>query len=514
MQRVEQWDIFELSFSGPADGNPFVDVELFATFMQGDHDHRVRGFYDGDGTYRVRFMPDAPGEWEYSTQSNRGTLDGHRGHFTCEPAIGPNHGPVRVANTFHFAYDDGTPYRPVGTTAYAWTHQGEELELQTLETLKGSPFNKIRMCVFPKNYAFNAIEPPRYPFEGTPPQTWDTTRFNPEYFQHFEKRVGQLRDMGIEADIILFHPYDAGRWGFDRMDAESDDRYLRYLIARLGAYRNVWWSLANEYDFMKEKKESDWDRFFQIVTAEDPYGHLRSIHNAFRIYDHNQPWPTHVSLQNGSAVADFGRATLYRDVYNKPIVADEVKYEGNLPQRWGNLSAEEMVHRMWQGAIAGIYTQHGETYLHPDHVIWWARGGKLYGQSPARIAFLRQILESGPGDGIDPIDKWQDLKTAGKAGQYYLVYFGHETPTDWRFELPRQGIGAGLKFKVDVIDTWNMTTEPVPGEFEVTEDATYRYGSVGDRHIKLPGKPFMALRIMYSSGELKKVEEKKIYGEG
>jgi hypothetical protein len=513
MQRVEQWDIFELSLSGPDDGNPFVDVELFATFTQGDQFHRIRGFYDGDGVYRLRFMPDAPGEWEYRTESNRGALDCHHGSLICDAATGDNHGPVRVANTFHFAYDDGTPYRPIGTTCYAWTHQGDELEAQTLETLASSPFNKIRMCVFPKSYAFNSVEPPRYPFVGTPPKTWDTTRFNPDYFRHFETRVGQLRKLGIEADVILFHPYDDGRWGFDRMDADSNDRYLRYVIARLAAYRNVWWSLANEFDFIKEKQPADWDRFFQIVTAEDPYGHLRSIHNAFRIYDHNQPWPTHVSLQNGSAVADFGRAGLYRDVYNKPIVLDEVKYEGNLPQRWGCLSAEEMVHRMWQGAIAGTYAQHGETYLHPGQVIWWARGGKLHGQSPARIAFLRQILESAPSQGIDPIDKWQDLKTAGVAGQYYLVYFGRESPADWRFELPRAGIGAEMRFRVEVIDTWSMTIEPVDGEFEVIEDATYRYGSKGDRTIALPGRPFMALRITRTGGDVK-VTEKKIYGEG
>ena len=33
--------------------------------------------------------------------------------------------------------------------------------------------------------------------------------------------------------------------------AAVDDRYLRYVVARLAAYRNVWWSLANEYDFRK-----------------------------------------------------------------------------------------------------------------------------------------------------------------------------------------------------------------------------------------------------------------------
>jgi len=104
------------------------------------------------------------------------------------------HGPVRVANTYHFAYADGTPYRQIGTTCYAWTHQGDEREEQTLATLKGAPFNKIRMCVFPKWYAYNRDEPPIYPFDGTPPNKWDTTRFNPAYFRHQEKRIAQLRE--------------------------------------------------------------------------------------------------------------------------------------------------------------------------------------------------------------------------------------------------------------------------------------------------------------------------------
>ena len=56
-------------------------------------------------------------------------------------------------------------------------------------------------------------------------EQWDFARFDPAFWRHFERRVGQLRDLGIEADLILFHPYD--RWGFATMDAESDDRYLQ-----------------------------------------------------------------------------------------------------------------------------------------------------------------------------------------------------------------------------------------------------------------------------------------------
>jgi len=103
-----------------------------------------------------------------------------------------NHGPVKVAHLFHFAYADGTPYRPIGTTCYALTHQPGELEEQTLQSLRTSAFNKVRLCIFPKRYAYNQAEPPRYPFEGTAPNKWNYSRFNPEFFQHLEMRLQQL----------------------------------------------------------------------------------------------------------------------------------------------------------------------------------------------------------------------------------------------------------------------------------------------------------------------------------
>lgn len=32
---------------------------------------------------------------------------------------------MTVRHTYHFGYADGTPYCPVGTTCYAWAHQGD-----------------------------------------------------------------------------------------------------------------------------------------------------------------------------------------------------------------------------------------------------------------------------------------------------------------------------------------------------------------------------------------------------
>jgi hypothetical protein len=494
-QSVEQWGTFELTLPGSTNGNPFLDVRFSARFSHEDTVVEAGGFYDGEGNYRVRFMPEKAGEWRYTTASSLPELDARTGAFTVTPPSAKNHGPVRVTNTFHFAYADATPYKQIGTTCYAWIHQDDALQEQTLKTLAAAPFNKLRFCVFPKRYDWNTNEPSLYPFEGTPPRQWDTTRFNPRFFQHLEKRVADLRDLGIEADIILFHPYDRGHWGFDRMTAQADDRYLRYVVTRLAAFRNVWWSLANEYDFMKEKRESDWDRFFQIVQATDPYGHLRSIHNGWSLYNHTLPWVTHASIQNGSAVEDAGRAVLYRDAYRKPIVFDEVKYEGDIPRRWGNLSAEELVFRFWQGTVAGTYVGHGETYLNPSDILWWSKGGVLHGQSPARLAFLRKVLEESPAEGIDPADKWQDPRLGGQPARYYLLYFGKEQPASWTFELPRAKLENGMKFKVEILDTWNMTITPVDGFFTIHKESDNAFGDAEGRAVALPARPYLALRI-------------------
>ena len=493
--------MFELSLPGSTNGNPFIDVSFSAQFTQGTNSVVATGFYDGDGVYCVRFMPEKQGEWHYVTASNVKILNGKSGEFTVAPPSQGNHGPVSVANTYHFAYADGTSYKELGTTCYVWQLQDEALQEQTLKTLAASPFNKIRFCVFPKRYTWNTNEPTMYPFAGNPATTnWDFAQFNVKYFQHLEQRVADLKKLGIEADIILFHPYDEGHWGFDRMPSSVDDRYLHYVVARLAAYRNVWWSLANEWDFMKQKKESDFVRFGEIISTNDPYHHLLSIHNGAKIFNHTLPWITHASIQNGAAVEEAGRAEMYRDVYRKPIVYDEVKYEGDIANRWGQLSAEELVFRFWNATIAGTYCGHGETYKSGDQILWWSKGGVLKGQSPARLAFLKKVLDDSPAQGIEPIDRWQHPEIGGQPGEYYLIYFGKLTPTNWGFQIPKPPLGklqsvSGLQYTVEVLDTWNLTVTLVEGIFTLKKKDNYTFADKDGRSIELPGKPYMAIRI-------------------
>jgi hypothetical protein len=453
---VELWGVQEIALhSSRHYDNPFREVTLTAEFSCAGEQVNVAGFYDGDSVWKVRFMPQQMGNCKFETVSNDPEINGQSGSFEVTAPDTSNHGPVHVAKTYHFSYSDGTPYFLLGTTLYNWLNRDEALQRQTLDTLSHSPFTKVRFGLFPKWYAFNHEEPGIYPYVETSPRKFDLDRFNPRFFQSVEGRIAELEKMGIEADIILFHPYD--HLGFAAMDADHDDAYIRYVMARLSVFRNVWWTMANEYDLFDPKmtpglKVKDWDWMFQTLEASDPYHHLRGIHNMADWYDHSKPWITHAIIQDGTGHPGR-RLPGARARYGKPVVVDEYGYEGDNAQGWGILSGAEEVSRHWDITMEGGYGSHGETYVHPGGVLWWAAGGTLVGESPARLGFLKQIMTEAPFQDLVPAP---DLVKGGTLlaaeGEYYLL----------RIKDPvfNQHVEIQLKeyeqYQVDLIDPWLM----------------------------------------------------------
>jgi hypothetical protein len=202
----------------------------------------------------------------------------------------------------------------------------------------------------------------------------------------------------------------------------------------------------------------------------------------------------------GQPAGDAGGAGRWREAFRKPVVYDELKYEGNHELRWAQLSGQEMVHRFWSCTVAGTYGGHSEFFEDDKQVVWLAQGGVLKGESPARLAFLKTILDDAPAAGLEPADQWQDPRIAGQSGRYYLIYFGKETPTSWTFELYRNALQDGMQFKAEVIDAWGMTITPVEGVFTTKKKDRYMFVDRDGRDIKLPGKPYQALRLTYVGG--------------
>lgn len=499
-KRVKKWGVFEYVCQGPEDGNPFIDYWIKGKFVHAGKIVETDGFYDGNGIYRVRFMPAFEGEYSFFIEGS-GSIKNYQGNFFVEPPEEGNHGSVRVANTFHFAYEDGTPYYSVGTTCYVWELQNDSLIEKTLENLRKAHFNKIRFCMWPKHYDFNLSEPRSYPYEGKPMDSqilnednfrnytgktegnhWDFTKFCPEHFRHIEKCVLKLQALGIEADVIVMHPYD--RWGFSSMTAEQDDLYWKYVLARFSAYRNIWWSLANEYDLLTKKTQEDWERYARIICEKDPYNHLRSIHNCRPFYDYSRPWITHCSIQRQDLYKTAEMVQEWRERFKKPVIVDEMAYEGNLPNGWGNITGQEMVKRFWEAFVRGGYAGHGETYLTEEKILWWSHGGELHGESWKRLEFLHKIMLQTPGIGLkfagterdDVHGVPEDFMLEAESG-YRIYYYSFMQPCYGKFYFDDD-----TEYKVEVIDTWNMT---------ITNAGIYK----GHFKVVLPGTQYMAIRI-------------------
>ena len=508
---MRQYEMFELRFSGKVLSDNWADIDLRAKFRRGGETKTVKGFYDGDGQYVIRFLPEAPGEYVWKVTGEISA----EGRALCEPADG-RHGPVRAVDT-HFEHADGTLFMPFGTTVYALAHQDDALVEQTLESLKAAPFNKVRMCVFPKHYDYNHNEPPCYAFEKKADGSWDVNRPCIAFWHRFERILNRIADLGIQIDLILFHPYD--RWGFSKLPQRDNLIYLDYLLRRLSAWPNIWWSLANEYDLnMDVKSLANWEEIEEYVAKNDPYGHPLSNHNCMCFWDATRPNVTHASLQTKG----FSEISRWIREYKKPVIIDECCYEGNLPHFWGSISGQEMVRRFWRCYASGAYCTHGETFLSDDEILWWARGGVLKGESPKCIAFLRQVMESLPGPltprtggfielaaSDEPVNMEQippameaffksfsdsihrmsaEDRTAHLGGEHaweshcgeeaYLTYFDLQCYGEQTVQLPKD-----KTYKAELIDVWNMTRDVIAEAIS------------GETTLKLPGRDNLALLI-------------------
>lgn len=504
---MRQYEMLELHFFTDATKEK-TEVDPYAEFQHGGKCVRAKGFYSGDQRYTVHFLPMEVGEYRYEIH---GAVEA-QGTLFCEPHREGRHGPVHASGT-HFFYADGTPYHPFGTTVYALAHQEKGLVQQTMATLDGAPFNKLRLCVFPKSFLYNKNEPPCFPFAQMEDGSWDTAEPDLRFWENFEDCIRRLDRMGIEADVILFHPYD--RWGFSRMSHADDLRYLDYAVTRLSAFPNAWWSLANEYDLLLGYKGlRELEELEEHIASIDPYHHLLSCHNMYQPWDFSRKAVTHCCLQTRR----FDQIPVWRE-YGKPIIIDECGYEGNIPEPWGCLSGHELVRNFWLATASGAFCGHGETFYNEKEILWWSKGGRLQGEAVPRIRFLRELIEEIPGE-LEPIptvpedvldlssEEILSQKATLDAGAFaWLLALSRLSPPERRSAVESSAVHTAhygekvflryydrcccssdqidlptaKQYRIELIDTWNMTRK------------TIKEAANGKARIMLPGIEGMAV---------------------
>jgi hypothetical protein len=105
----------------------------------------------------------------------------------------------------------------------------------------------------------------------------------------------------------------------------------------------------------------------------------------------------------------------------------------------------------------------------------------LRGESGARIAFLRGLVEKSTKVGLNEVEGAYYL-SAGTGDEVILYYFDYHRPARYDFPLP-----ATANFSATLIDPFAMTTTPVAGEF------------TGKARLKLANRPYQAVLFQKTS---------------
>jgi hypothetical protein len=257
---VPHWARFEQAFlSTFAYTNPLQEASFRAVFTSPSGEIRsIDGFWDGGRTWRVRFCPDTPGQWTFTTycsdQKNAG-LDGQTGKFLCTAPVGDSvfqrHGPVRIARDHrHFEHADGTPFFWIADTVWSGACVSTPKDWQRYATIRASQsFNVALWCIAPENGREQ---------ERAVTGFYEKIGINPTSFQRLDAKLEILSREGILSAIAPVA--DIGAPATGKLLPEDQAALLfRYVIARWGADPVVW-----VVDARNGASSSDVDRWRRI----------------------------------------------------------------------------------------------------------------------------------------------------------------------------------------------------------------------------------------------------------
>jgi len=485
-QEAIQWRPQETRLTAAAE-HPWwtFPVTVRFTHRQTGQQLVVEGYWDGGGSWAVRFAAPRPGMWIWRSASEDPALNGQAGRLAVRPPTpreterNPNcRGLLKIsANGRHFEYADGRPMLLLADTLWSGNtarcglgKNNDGPFFQYLADRKTKGFTAILMKYLngfgdgPPNPAGERNEG-GYAFLGR-----DLNRLNPAYFRALDRRLEAIWSHGFVAAIPVAWWGKTPRCAFDLQWAK---RISAYCAVRYGAY-NALWCLSGEYQYAFRDcgwSEASFHELGRTVQSHNPYRHPLSIHPSSRLDwpaphnrqssrpFHDAPWLDHHWLQTGQSV-DRMHNIVMRAAENRgllpprPVFCAEGYYDVAD-------DADQAYHARWQAWAAmlngsagygygahGIWQFHdpadpkGETGKKGKRVVPWPQALQFEGSKTMQP--LRSLLTQYPWWQLEPHRDWllvdgqpSPLPTATDLtpphcaaipGKLYLVYIPAATP--------------------------------------------------------------------------------------
>lgn len=288
-------------------GNPFdFTVNDVRATLAGPDGKSVTlpAFFDGGTTWKVRHAPTAAGKWTVSGVTLNGKDAAPKSieprEFTVTETASPGYVRVDPKDNMRFAFDDGTPYYPVGYDL-AWHHTGEPKMpplVESLARMKAANVNWTRIWMNAwdgKNLDW--LEPSNTsPKPGTldlgVAKHWDDIVDAADSGNiHFQLTLQHHGQYSTKADANWqINPWNTANGGFlvdptkfftDEQAKKLTRAKYRYIIARWGYSPAIMaWELFNEVEYTDAFTSNiddvaAWHKeMAEFLRANDPYKHL------------------------------------------------------------------------------------------------------------------------------------------------------------------------------------------------------------------------------------------------
>lgn len=442
-----RWEPRDFLFIGPTDlANPFT-VRFSARVTRPDGStFTLPGFYYGDGKWMIRVSYDALGTWSFTTDSTQPELNGKTVSFECGPNTNPAvHGGLKVdpAHPHHFIYEDGTRHFLLGYECdWLWALDTFDPALKTvnpfLDKLVANGFNFVILNTYAHDCSWRKGKtgpddfgpPPLYAWAGTN-EAPDHSRFNLDYWKHYDLMMQALYERGITAHILLKVYNKSVKW--PKIGSVEDDMFFRWVIARYAAFPNVVWDLSKEAH--NEKSLEYKLGRFRFIRENDPYHRLVTIHDDDKAVEGGK-YDELTDFRTDQQHSKFHETALRQRARKAwPIVNAEFGYEAGpkgLADKTYNVvqPIEEFVRRAWEVSLAGAYTAYYYTYTAWDVV-------RPEDTPPGYAIFkrMRDYFEKTKYWELEPADA---LVSAGyclaSRGKEYVVFQNQAAPFTLKIE--------------------------------------------------------------------------------
>ncbi len=335
--RIPLYGVFELKFKGPfqtAADRPAKDIEFFTQWEHEDKQecYKIYGFWDGDGrggnkgdVFKVRFSPTRVGRWHLvNTHSNIPLLN-HQSEKTVVNCIPSKHPGFWIPSGRWFKRSNGTFKYFHGNTHYDFLSLLSTREILSDIRKNARYYAKLRFCLM--SFRQENKRPPLTFLTDAEAETSDreihSDRPNPEFFyRKVDPAIQESYRRDLICDLILG----------GSIDDQTPDHlaYLKYVVARYGAYPNVWITVGQEWDEQRkpDHQKQVGEQMHKLLAYPTPLSThpVRQWEPAL-----NGGWNTHAIIQMrakkiGEAARDIINTT--RSANHKPCVNDEIGYQG------------------------------------------------------------------------------------------------------------------------------------------------------------------------------------------